>query len=173
MELFNYKLHALEVNPLAFQIEAFNNIWKKYRNKNLALAEFSYIYFVGSYRSDFSSILDDKSRKEKVIQDVLFNTRKKLRLDKLTEIAIEKLKELEQTPTLIFLDTALKGIEKVRKLIDDTEVSDTKDGLELLKLISTAPALVVSLENLKKKIQKEASDDINVKGSKEKGMFED
>lgn len=173
MELFKYNNFQVEVNPKALFITDFRNIWKKYRNKDWAQAEFAYIWFVGSYTSDFHSILDPELRRSEVVREVYGGDMGKIKLDDKTEKAIEKLEKLQDTPALSFLRTSLHGIEKVRKLIDETEIMDTKEGIELIRLISSAPALIVSLEELTDRIHKEAAEGNKIKGQRKKGVFED
>lgn len=172
MELFVYDNMEVKVNPKALYIAAFKNVWKKYRKKDNALEEFAYIWFAGSHTSDFASILDKEGRRAQVLYSMYAGDKHNLKLDDKTEEAIEKLEELQDTPALSFLNESLAGIDKVKKLIGNTEVHSTKDGDSLLTLITKAPALIRSLMDLKDQIKKE-SESQKIKGQREKGAFED
>lgn len=172
MELFVYDNMEIKVNPKALFIRAFKDVWKKYKKKDFALEEFAYIWFVGSYTSDFASILDDEGRRLEVLHSMYSGDKHNLRLDDKTEKAIIKLGELQETPSLSFLNEALVGIDKVKKLIGTTEVSSNKDAESFLKLITQAPPLIRMLMELKDQIKKE-SEGQKIKGQREKGVFED
>jgi len=173
MELFKYNNMEVQLDPKALFIIAFKDVWKKYRNKETALAEFSYIWFVGSYTSDFSSILDPILRRKEVVDNVYGGNTGKLKLDDKTEIAIKKLEELQSTPALSFLKSSLDGLQKIEELINDTAVITTKEGEGLVNLITKVPALIVSLEELTERIHKEAAEGSKIKGGRKKGIFED
>jgi len=172
MELFVYDNMEIKVNPKALFIRAFKDVWRKYKKKDFALEEFAYIWFVGSYTSDFASILDTEGRKVEVLHSMYSGDKHNLRLDDKTEEAILKLGELQETPSLSFLNESLLGIDKVKHLIGVTDVSSTKDGEALLSLITKAPALIRALMELKDQIKKE-SEGQKIKGQREKGVFED
>lgn len=173
MELFKYDNMEVKVDPKALYITAFKDIWKKYRNKETALAEFAYIWFVGSYTSDFYSILDPELRRAEVVKEVYGGTTGKLKIDDKTELAIEKLEQLQGTPALSFLKSSLNGLQKIETLINDSDILTTKDGEALTNLITKVPALIVSLEELTDRIHKEAAEGSKIKGGRKKGIFED
>ena len=173
MELFKYDNMEVRVDPKALYIKAFKDIWKKYRNKETALAEFAYIWVVGSYTSDFASILDPELRRIEVIGEVYGGDTGKLKLDDKTELAIEKLEMLQGTPALSFLKSSLEGLQKIEILIKEADLQTTKDGEGLANLISKVPALIVSLEELTERIHKEAAEGSKIKGGRKKGIFED
>jgi len=173
MELFIYDNMEVKVDPKALYITAFRDVWKKYRNKETAIAEFAYIWFVGSYTSDFASILDPELRRKEVIGEVYGGSTGKLKLNDKTEIAIEKLEELQSTPALSFLKSSLNALQRLETLIDEADLASTKDGEALANLITKVPALIVSLEELTDRIHKEAAEGSKIKGGRKKGMFED
>jgi hypothetical protein len=175
MELFVYENYTVDIDPKALFITAFRDIWEKYKNKEDALAEFSYIWFVGSYTSDFADIIDGELRRKEVLHEVFAKNKSKLKIDDKTELAIEKLEKLQSTPALNFLRTAHEGIEKLRDFISaaDIEGRDGREASALMKIITDAPGMVKSLRELELQIKAEAADSGRVKGKKKKGMMED
>lgn len=163
----------VNIDPKALYITAFRDIWDKYKNKEHALSELSYIWFVGSYTSDFASYIDPEQRRHEVLKSVYGGDNDKLKLDDKTEIAIAKLEELQDTPALAFLKSAYVGMDKVKKHIDDTLVEDSRDAESLIKIISQSPAIIKSLGELEKRVKEEAADSGRIKGNRKKGMFED
>lgn len=172
MEIFKYD-NYLEIDPKALEITAFKDVWKKYKNKDDARLELLYVWFVGSYTSDFASYIDIEQRRAEVLKSVFGKDKTKLKLDDKTEIAIAKLVELQDTPALSFLKSAYEGMNKVKLHIDEAVVNDSKDAESLVKIISQAPAIIKSLGELEKRVKAEADESKRIKGGRKKGMFED
>lgn len=173
MEIFTYENYMVNIDPKALFITAFKDVWEKYKNKEDALSELSYIWFVGSYTSDFASYIDADQRRYEVVKSVYGGDVSKLKIDDKTEIAIAKLEELQDTPALAFLKSAYLGMDKIKRHIDDTTVSDGRDAESLIKIISQAPTIIKSLGELEKRVKEEAGDSGRIKGNRKKGMFED
>lgn len=176
MEIFVYENSAVDIDPKALFITAFKDIWEKYKDKEHARAEFAYIWFVGSYTSDFASYLDEEQRRKEVLTSVFASNQDMLKIDDKTEIAIEKLVELQDTPALSFLRTSLRGMNKVEKFIEDTEIraeGDGRDAKVLMDIINTAPVVIDKLLASEKKIKAEAASAARIKGDRKKGAFED
>lgn len=175
MELFIYEGYTVDIDPKALYITAFKDVWKKYRNKEYALAEFAYIWFVGSFTSDFSHYIDGGQRRAEVLESVFASNKDKLKIDEKTELAIKKLEELQETPALSLLKAAHQGVDKLKTYIRDTDI-DANDGREataLMKVIADTPGVVKSLMSLEEQIKIEADSKSKIKGQKVKGIFED
>jgi len=176
MELFVYENSAVDIDPKALFITAFKDVWEKYKDKEHARAEFGYIWFVGSYTSDFASYLDGEQRRKEVLNSVYASNQDMLKLDDKTEIAIAKLEELQDTPALSFLKTSLQGMDKVKQFIADTNINSNGDGRDakmLMDIINTAPMVIDKLLASEKKIKAEADSAARIKGDRKKGAFED
>ena len=173
MELFKYNNYNVEVNPKALMLKDFANVWDKYKNKDYALGEFSYIWFVGSYTSAFAGIIDREEREQEVLESLGYNVRSKIKIDKKTEKAIEKLEKIQLTPALSFLKTAYTAMEKVRKHIDSIDVSDTKRAESIVGIITKSPSIIKMLSDLEQQVKEESEESSRIKGGKKKGMFED
>jgi hypothetical protein len=176
MKIFKLEHNEVQIEPEALLITAFRDIWKKYRNKEYAKSELAYIWYVGSYSSDFASHIDGEVRRAKVLQEVYGGDMGKLKIDDKTEIAIAKLEELQTTPALSFLKTALNGMEKVRKFIDEKEIDEDGDGKDaelIMKIINTAPAVIDKVRDAEKKIKQEEAEADRIQGGRAKSIFED
>jgi hypothetical protein len=176
MKIFKLENNEVQIEPEVLLITAFRDIWKKYRNKEYAKSEFGYIWYVGSYSSDFASHNDGEIRRAKVLQEVFGGDVGKLKIDDKTEIAIQKLEELQDTPALSFLKTALRGMNKVEKFIDNTEIDkdgDGKDALTLMAIIDKSPATIDKLREAEKKIKREEAEADRIQGGRAKSIFED
>lgn len=127
-----------------------------------------YVYHMGSYRSPYSNY-DKEERKNKVVKDFCSN----LAISPLHQAAIDKFVELQQTPTMKYLDANLVGMGKVMKFFHDVNLNDVDDKGKLLykpyditSAIEKASKIIESIEALRQKVEKElAVNDNRVRGN--------
>lgn len=200
MNIFNVKDGELIIQPELLTIPEFKKIWDWDRaaSKSYAMKELAIVYHMADLNSPYANYPEDK-RFEYLRKDILKNdTRYVLRLKE----AVEKYKELNQTPaekSVIELRETLESMRNIitvfrgdieRKLKDkdlDTVISVTRTGTvvtkltllsanlqELLKSAAAIPKIIEQLTDLESKIKLEkAGDNGRVRGGKEVGMYED
>jgi hypothetical protein len=149
---------VFEVREGIIYINEFNKMIPEFRglsNQESLL----YIYHMGSYKSPYSNY-DKSERKNKVIQDFCKN----LVITQNHQAAIDKFIELQQTPTMRYLDANLIGMDKVRQFLLTVDLNSVDDKGKLLykpyditSAIKEAGKIVESVQALKDKVKKEIS----------------
>ena len=68
MNLFEMNNGVLQIQPEAYALEPFKALWTrdKTKNKDNAIKELSFIYFMVDFTSDFADILEDSIREVEV-----------------------------------------------------------------------------------------------------------
>lgn len=185
-------LFKLENNKVVIDLEAriipeFRNLiaYDKDRFKKQALKEFAYIYFMYDYKSFYSNY-SSEDRHNKLIKELELG--KDWKVHKILQSAIDKYIELQETPTIKTLKatkeallTASKVIEKLREVINKSldELENNSDMEEiltnvekLLKISSTLPTTVNTLQQLEKKVKEEQLGDSKIRGGGQVNLFE-
>src|SRR4030043_349941 len=165
-ELFQFNEDfEIEVSPLAVRLLPFKNVMDKYTNKYYGILELSFIAFLLHPQSNYADIRNEID---------------KIKFDKVTDVAIEFYKERNHTVTTRFLDSALDALDELGNYFKEvnftkvTEKGDLKnDPKKLVDVISSSPKLMASIRELKEHIKKEQELDNGVRGSGQKGVYED
>jgi len=128
MKLFVWKDHDITLADEVFTIPIFKKILKKYDSLDDAMLEFKYIFFMTDFRSDFDDILDEKEKEKEILKTVIAKDVKKLKLDKLTQEAIDFYKKRQMTTSMHLLYDAKFAIGKVRQYLKnvDLELTDAQ-----------------------------------------------
>lgn len=180
MELFTYENNTLIVNPLAYVLLPFKVIWErdKTKSKKNAESEFAYIYFMADYKSDFDDILDEEDRTKEIIK--VLDLKKGWKPDKDIKTAIEFYKGRRDGMAMRMFGSAkvlASKIEKYCRTVDLNErdekgrpMHNIKQINDVLKQFGTS---VESLHKLESQVKKEAAENKNMIGSREKNIFED
>jgi hypothetical protein len=166
------------VSPQALTLLPFVAVLDKYKNKKIGIAELSYICFLCDSKSEYSDIRDEKERSSAILSSIIHGN--EIKIDKVTEKAIEFYKERSHTTTTIFLDSALNAIDKLSKYFDaiNFEERDFKGNLvydpkKVTDVISATPKLMAGLREVRDAIKKEQEVEGNIRGSGKKGIYED
>ena len=123
MELLKDEGGHITITPQVRQIKEFNEIVRSDRAKNKTFSKkvFSYMYFMYDYRSPYFSY-PEKRRHDIVIQDLDLG---KLKVNEKLKKAIEKFRELRETPSIRILNesretlqTSVDVIKVLRREID-------------------------------------------------------
>ena len=180
MKIFKFIDYDLTLEEEVFAIPVFKDILDKYDNFHDAMLEFKYIFFMTDYRSDFDDILDINERRHKVLKDVIGKDVEKLKLDSLTDKAIEFYKERQMTTSLHLLNDARLAVQKVQDYLVnvDLELTDAQgkpiyDIKKLTDTIAAAPKLVSALSDLEEKVKREMDESSRIRGGGVKSFFED
>lgn len=174
IKLFKYEGYQVIVEPEALMLKPFKAIYNRDRskNKNTAMQELAYIYFMTDPRSDYQYLVDSEDRSKAIIDgEGMPDTWKP---DKLVLAAIEFYKSFNPTSSLLLEDTRImvdKFRAKIRELnFDNLEVKELKDAIGIVKQI---PGLVKDLDEAERAVSKEIISDNRVRGSQTKSLYED
>jgi len=178
-ELFQFNEDfEIEVNPIVHTLVPFKKVLEKYKNKVDGITELSFIAFLCNPKSDFSDIRDEKERKEAILISMVGAN--KIKLDKVTEEAIQFYKDRNHTTTSLFLDSLLNALDKTTgyfNAVNYTEVNskgDLKyDPKKVMDSAASSPKLMTTIRELREQIKKEQELEGNVRGSGQKGVYED
>ena len=179
MKLFRYEGYKLHISEEAFVLKPFKEIWNrdKTKNKDKALQELAYIYFMCDPRSDYQYIVDEDDRAKAIKEGEGIDS--KWKPDNKVIEAMKFYKTFKPVSALLLEDTRI-AVDKLRKLlreIDLTEVDDKGKPIYTLNSITTTikqiPALVKDLNDAEKALNSEMKDAGRARGSGEKTIFDD
>lgn len=166
------------VNPQVVTLLPFKKVLDKYPDKKLGISELSFIVFLLSPKSDFADIRDERER-EKVILSSIVNG-SKIIVDSTTREAIDFYKERNHTPTTIYLDRSLDALDKLGAYFKDVDFTerDVKGNLvydpkKVVDTIKESPKVMSAIRDLKDQIKKEQELESGIRGSGQKGVYED
>jgi hypothetical protein len=179
MKLFKYESYKLSISEEAFLLKPFKLIWNRDRsiNKERALSELGFIYFMCDPRSDYQYIIDEQER-EKAIKEGegMSNDWKP---DKLVKEAMEFYSSFKPTAALLLEDTRF-AVDKLRKLLREIDLNAMDDKGRPLYTLSTitstikqVPLLAKDLDEAEKALASELRNEGRMRGQGEKTIFED
>lgn len=179
MKLFKYEGYKLHISEEAFVLKPFKEIWNrdKTKNKDKALQELAYVYFMCDPRSDYQYIVDEEDRAKAIKEGEGIDS--KWKPDNKVIEAMKFYKTFKPVSALLLEDTRI-AVDKLRQLlrnIDLTEVDDKGKPIYTLNTITATikqiPSLVKDLDEAEKAIAKEIMESDKVRGAQEKSMYED
>ena len=179
IKLFKYEGYKLNISEEALLLKPFKEIWQrdKSKNKDKALQELGYVYFISDPRSDYQYLVDEEERSKAIKEGEGIDS--KWKPDKVVLDAIAFYKSFKPTSALLLEDTRF-AVDKLRKLlreIDLTKVDDKGKPIYTLNTITATikqiPSLVKDLDEAEKTLSKELIESSKVRGAQEKSMYED
>lgn len=179
MKLFKYEGYKVVISEEAFALKVFRQIWNRDRsvNKDKAIMELGYVYFMTDPRSDYQYLVDEEERSKAIIEgEGLPNNWKP---DKIVTEAMQFYSRFKPTAALLLEDTRV-AVEKLRKLLRDINLQDTDDkGRPLYTLntitatIKQVPSLAKDLDEAERALSSEMRNEGKMRGQGEKTIFED
>lgn len=174
MKLLRYEGYKVVIEPELLVLKPFKQIWTRDRtiNKDRALAEIAFIYFMADPRSDYQYLVDDKERMEAIKEGE--GLPPKWQPDRIVTEAMDFYMSFKPISALLLEDTRFM-VDKYRKRLkaqefDDLEIKDLKEVGALIKQI---PPLVKDLDEAEKALNSEMKSSGKMRGSGEKTIFED
>lgn len=174
MKLLRYEGYKVVIEPELLVLKPFKQIWTRDRtiNKDRALAEIAFIYFMADPRSDYQYLVDDKERMEAIKEGEGLPL--KWQPDRIVTEAMDFYMSFKPISALLLEDTRFM-VDKYRKRLkaqefDDLEIKDLKEVGALIKQI---PPLVKDLDEAEKALNSEMKSSGKMRGSGEKTIFED
>lgn len=179
MKLIKYEGYNLTIEPELLLLKPFKKIWTrdKSKDKNNALQELGYIYFMDDPRSDYLFIVDEEIRSKEIM--LAEGMPKTWKPDAAVKEAREFYKQFKPTASLLLEDTRI-AVDKLRQLLRDIDLTAVDDRGKPIYTLNTitatikqVPALVKDLDEAEKAIAKELIQNDKIRGSQEKSMMED
>jgi len=181
MNLFQMIEYELHISEEAYALAPFKKILDndKSKNKETAMKELAFIWFMSDIKSDYNYILNEKDREEEIIKDIsLPKTWKKTST---IQEAIDFYKNRSKTISSTILENSLfianTLSNKMRKIVTEDENSDNmlsiKEIDQVASGLSKMPGIVTALQKLEQTVLKEQSEKSSHVGSQEKALFED
>lgn len=179
MKLFKLEGYNLTISEEAYMLKPFKEIWKrdKSRNKDIALQELAYIYFMEDSRSDYQVYTDREERSKQV--KLGEGIRDEWSPDKLVQDAQEFYASFKSESALL-LEDLKAAVNTLRKgMITQEELADIDPEKKPAILnnyagvISKMTDLAAKIDETEKKMAKDTIMSDRVRGSVEKAMFED
>ena len=179
MKLFKYEGYKIVISEEAFAIKVFRQIWNRDKtvNKDKALSELGYIYFMEDPRSDYQYIIDEEDRSKAIIEAEGLS--KNWKPDKLVKEAMNYYSSIKTTSSLL-LEDLRATIDNIRRSLKtfSFENLEEKDRVNAIKsvasTIATLPKLIKDLNDTEKLINSEMQQQAGkIKGQKTKSLMED
>lgn len=174
MKLLRYEGYKVVIEPELLVLKPFKQIWTRDRtiNKDRALAEIAFIYFMADPRSDYQYLVDDKERMEAIKEGE--GLPPKWQPDRIVTEAMDFYMSFKPISALLLEDTRFM-VDKYRKRLkaqefDDLEIKDLKEVGALIKQI---PPLVKDLDEAEKALNSEMKSSGKMRGSGEKSLMDD
>jgi hypothetical protein len=156
-------------------IPEFKKIWDRdtSKNKDKAIKEFAYIYFVGDYKSEYNIYGIEKRSmvSREVMEDPGYVS------DDLIEDAIKKYIKLQETSSMRYLRSIRDMVDSIIKFNDALKFNDSSDTKNYnpslaTKALKDVGSIVEDLEKWEKKVYGE-EDQMAIRGGGKVGLFED
>lgn len=179
IKLFKFEGYKITISEEALCLKPFKKIWNRDRtqNKERAILELGYVYFMADPRSDYQYESDDESRSEAIKKGEGLS--EDWKPDKLILEAIEFYKTFKPVSALLLEDTRY-AINKLRTLLREIDLNKTDDKGKPIYTLNTItatikqiPSLVKDLDEAERAISKEILQNNKVRGAQEKSMYED
>lgn len=179
MKLLKYEGYKLTIEPEALTLAPFKKIWNrdKTANKDKAISEMGYIYFMMDPRSDYQYLVDEEERSKAIIEGEGLSPSWKP--DKAVQEAMEFYGKFKPTAALLLEDTRY-AVDKLRKLLRDINLEDKDEkGKPVYTLnsitatIKQVPSLARDLDEAEKALASEMRNQGKMRGQGEKTIMED
>lgn len=170
--LFDYKDYKVVINPDEVAIPPFIEIWNrdKSKNKDTAVKEISYIWFLCNFKSPYN-VYNDEEKEWKIRNDFLKDD--SWRPDTLIKEGIEKYKEFTNTSSMKFLASAKKALSNLQKYFDNINWAKLDEkGRPVYKVNDVVAALakagfiMESLDKVQKRVEQEIEAEAKIRGDK-------
>lgn len=178
MNLFELKNYQLTFSPQALSLKPFRDIWDMdfSKDKELAIKELSYIYYMCDDRSDFMYELDELERSKNIIVDLQMPSgwRVSTEVDRAMEFYLENSK----TTSTELLRSTRGVIKKISGFLDSLNPDERDKGGKLIFSISQIVSSVEKMPKLLKalnEVEKEVIKEKNIKaqsGQRDHSVFE-
>ena len=153
-------------------ISPFSEIWEndKSKEKEKAINKLKYLWFYTDYESPYFKY-PEKEKNEKILSDVLKDTKFKIEKDLI--LAIGKYKELNYTPAMETVDSAMSFVRNIQLFFKNVDLTQVSNAKQVTDMFANMPRIIASLNEAKKHADLEQLSNVKVRGGQKPGMFED
>lgn len=179
IKLFKKDGYEIKVDPEALLLKPFKKIWDRDRSKdkNRAMQELGFIYFVCDPRSDYQYLVDIETRMEAVKQGE--GLPEKWAPDAVVQTAMEFYSSFKPSSALLLEDTKF-AIDKLREHIKNIDLDARDDKGKPIYTLNTItatikqiPDLIKGLDEAEKAVNSDIKESGKVRGGYEKTVLED
>jgi hypothetical protein len=179
LRLFKYEGYKIVISEEAFALKPFRQIWNRDRslNKEKAISELGFIYFMEDPRSDYQYITDEEERKKSIKEGE--GLASNWEPDKVVKEAMAFYASFKPTAALLLEDTRY-AVDKLRKLLREIDLNAVDDKGKPLYTLNTitatikqVPDLAKGLDEAEKALSAELRSQGKMRGQGEKTIFED
>ena len=180
MKLVKYENYQIKVEDELLLLKPFRSLHNADRtaNKDNFMNFLSILYFTYDPRSDYSYIVDEDLRLQEVCSSNGFSVPK---FSKNELLCIDLYKKLTTTISVELLNSTKIAVDKVRKFLEDLDLTAVDDKGKLLYPINTVttaikqiPQLAKEVREAEKLVAKEIEEQGRARGGNEnKKLFED
>ena len=180
MKLVKYENYQLKIEDELFLLKPFRSLHNADRtaNKDKFMSFLTILYFTYDPRSDYSYIVDDDLRLKEVCESNGYEIPK---FSKNELACIELYKKLTTTISTELLKSTKVAVDKVRKFLEDIDLTEADDKGRLIYPINTVTSAIKQVPQLAKEVQeaekivaKEIEEQGRARGGNEnKKLFED
>lgn len=172
--LLTIERNVLKIAPEALVVQEFHRIWKrdKTKAKERALKELSYVYHTTDYQSIYRNYHEDM-RDGKIILDIFGN--KEWSPDPDIILAQDKYASLQTTLSLELLNDVEIGLNTLRTYFRDVSFEDDENGAAAKNFMANVKSMgdvVKGLKSLREEVEKELSDNMQMRGGSKIGSRE-
>ena len=172
--------------PEALSLLPFKRVVDKYKQREYGIVELSYIYFMVDFRSDYNDLVDEKERSEKILESLAESD--KIKIDKVTENAIEYYKERQPSISLRHLESMKKALHNLQESLNNIDLSmqvmdentgelkpvyNTMDLNRISSIMKDSPKIIAAIKEMEKQVKTELQENNAHRGSGEKSIYED
>lgn len=161
MTIFQQVDNTIKISPEILQIPEFKALWDSHKDKFIAHQEFCYIYYSTDLRSVYGNY-PETVKESKIIKDYI--QIKNWKPSSLVLKAIEKYKEIQETPNMRFLQSSKKALNSLTEYFNSIDFSQMDiQGRPIYKISEVTSALekcgkvLESLDKLNEKVEREMS----------------
>ena len=175
-KLFDIVGSEVKLDPRIIAIPSLKKLWDRDKDKakSKAINELSFVAFLCDYTSPYRD-LEEGLKQSTIIQDIF---KKDWEPDQEVLEAIEKYKQLQQTPNMRLWLSAKNSADKIANYLDDVDFKVMDDFgkpvysiKELSSTLKDVGNIVKSLQMLERQVQTELADN-SVRGKSEVGAYE-
>lgn len=180
MKLFKYEAYRVVISEEALALKPFKQLWNRDRslNKDRAISELAYVYFMEDPASDYQYLVDREDRSNAIIEGEGLGN--KWKPDKMVIEAMKFYASFKTTSALILEDTR-KVAENLRKALPTLDITEEDDKgrpkytiASITKAIRELNVLVKELAETERVIAKEMNEaNGRVRGQRAKTILED
>lgn len=179
MKLFKYEGYQLTISEEAYLLRPFKVIWKRdrTRDKEVALQELGYVYFMEDPRSDYQIYIDRYERDKQI--RIGEGIKDKWKPDKAVFEAMEFYASFKSDAALLLEDMKMM-VSKLREQLKEIDLKKEDDKGKPIynidsysKIITDLAKLTRTIDETEKAVARDIIQSDKVRGAAEKAVFED